>query len=267
MVKRVTCVLVIAALAAVSVDAVAGDLKSADEVINKYIEAIGGRKALDAVKTRRITGKNSMGPGMEMPMVIEHKKPNKVRIEFTFQGQTAVQAFDGEIGWYTMPFAGKTDPEKMPQEQIEQFKTQSDADGPLVDYAKKGHKVEFVDKEDLEGTEVYKLKVTKKDESVEYYFIDAEYFLPIKVKGTRKMQGTELEFEVTPSDYKKVGGLMIAHKVTQQAVGMPMQSTLTFDKIEINVDIPDSRFAMPKAEKPKAEESDKKSEESDESDG
>jgi len=254
MVKRGMLSLLAATFAVVSVQAVAGEPNTADEVIEKYIEAVGGRKVMENAKTRRITGKNSMGQGMEMPMVMEFKRPDKVRVEFVFQGQTAVQAFDGESGWYVMPFMGKTTPEKMPLEQVNQFKSQSDMDGPLVDYAKKGNKVELVGKEDIEGTEAYKLKVTKQDGSIEYYFLDAEHFLPIKIKGKREMQGTEIEYEVTPGDYKEVGGMMIAHSMTQSAAGMPMTSTLTFDKVEINVDIPDSHFSMPEVEKPKVEE-------------
>jgi len=254
MMKRITLSLLAAVCAVVSAQAVAGDLKTADDVIEKYIEAMGGRKAMENAKTSRATGKNTMGPGMEMPMIVEHKRPGKVRIEFTFQGQTAVQAFDGETGWFVMPFMGKTTPEKMPPEQIDQFKSQADIDGPLVDYAKKGHKVELIGKEDLEGTDVYKLKVTQQDGAIEYYFLDAEHFLPIKIKGKREMQGSEVEFEATPGDYKEVGGLMLPHSMTNSVAGMPMKSTLTFEKIEINVDIPDSRFAMPEVEKPKVAE-------------
>ena len=257
MVKRVMLSLLVAVSAVASAEVVAGDLKTADDVIAKYIEAVGGRKALQNTKTRRATGKNTMGPGMEMPMSMEFKRPNKVRMEFSFQGQTAVQAFDGETAWFVMPFMGKTTPEKMPPEQVDQFKSDADMDGPLVDYAEKGHKVELIGKEDIEGTETYKLKVTKQDGSIVYYFLDAEYFLPIKMKGKRNMQGTEMEFEATFGDYKEVGGVMIAHSVTQKAAGMPANATMTFEKIEVNVDLPDSRFAMPKApaaEKPKVEE-------------
>ncbi len=257
MVKRVTLSLLVAVSAVASAEAVASELKTADEVIAKYIEAVGGRKALKSITTLRATGKNTMGPGMEMPMVIEQKRPGKLRVEITFQGQTAVQAFDGETGWFVMPFMGKTTPEKMPSEQIDQFRSEADMDGPLVDYAKKGHKVELIGKEDIEGTETYKLKVTQQDGSILYFFLDAEYFLPIKIKGKRLMQGTEIEFEATLGDYKEVAGVMIPHSLTQQAAGMGMNSTMTFEKIEVNVDIPDSRFAMPEAkavEKPKVEE-------------
>ena len=135
----------------------AGEPKTADEVIARYIKAIGGRDKLDAIKSMRVTGKTMLGGGMEMPLTVEFKRPNKARIEFSFQGMTGVQAFDGETGWFIMPFMGKTDPEKMPPDQLKDIEDQADLDGPLVDYKKKGHKVELLGTDEVEGSEAYKL--------------------------------------------------------------------------------------------------------------
>lgn len=233
----------------------ADEPKTADDVIAKYIEAIGGREKLDSVKSMRVTGKTVVGGGMEAPLTVEFKRPNKVRVEFSFQGMTGVQAFDGETGWSIMPFMGRTDPEKMPPDQLKMIDDQADMDGPLVDYKKKGHEVELVGKDDIEGTEAYKLKITKKDGAVEYHFLDAEYFLPIQVKGKYKMQGTELEYTVVPGDYKEVNGLLFAHSI-EQRMGAMGGTTMTFEKVEINVKLDDDRFTMPevkKAETPKAD--------------
>jgi len=240
----------------------AADLETADAVVAKYIEAIGGRKAIDAVRTRRRTGKNSMTNGMEIPIVMEFKKPDKVRVEVTMQNMTGIQAFDGKIGWYVMPFSGSSEPVKMPPEQVEQLKSQADLGGPLVDYDDKGHELELVGKEETDGTEAYKLKLKRKDGGVEYHFLDAEHFLPIKITGKQDYQGTAMEYEKIPSDYKKVGDLLLAHSIKQQMVGMPMSATLTFEKIEHNVDLPDERFEMPK---PKTNQSEKSKETQDKS--
>lgn len=224
----------------------AGDLKTADEVITKYIEALGGRKALDAIKTIRMTGKNVMTGGMEMPITVEFKKPSSVRIDITFQGMNMIQAYDGKIGWRIMPFAGNLDPQKMSEDEAAIFESQADLE-PFVDYAKKGHKVKLLGKKDADGSEAYEIALTRKDGTVEHHFFDAEFFLPIKVTGTQKMQGMEMEYDKSLGDYKKVSGVMIAHSITNQAKGNPMAgSTLTFEKTEVNIDIPDSRFAMPK---------------------
>jgi hypothetical protein len=220
----------------------AQDLTTADEVIAKYIEAVGGRSKMDAVKTVKLSGKMSMG-GMEIPVTMNSKRPASVRMDFSVQGMSATQAFDGKVGWSIMPFAGKTDPEKMSDEQMSVIKDQADIDGPLVDYKQKGHQVELAGKDEIEGAEVYKLKLTKKDGGTEYHFIDVEYFLPIKVKGKREYMGTEMEYETIYGDYKEVAGLLMPHSVQQGGGGMG--GTFSVDKIEVNVPIDDREFAMP----------------------
>ncbi len=226
----------------------ADEPKTVDEVIAKHIEAMGGRKNIDAVKSMRVTGKMIVQGGLELAMVIEHKRPDKIRIEIMLQGMTVTRAFDGKSGWFIDPFSGRTDPEKMPPDDVKAIKDQADFDGPLVDYKKKGHQVEFMGKEEEDGSETYKLKVIKKNGNTEYHFLDAEAFLTVKIKGKHSIQGTEIEYEVSPGDYKKVGGLMVPHTIT--ASGGPMgSSTITFEKVEFNVDLPDERFVMPKVKK------------------
>jgi outer membrane lipoprotein-sorting protein len=237
----------------------AGDeaLPSVDEVIAKYIDAIGGRKALDSVKSMRMTGKMVMGGGMEAPLTIEFRRPEKMRMEFTFQGMTGTQAYDGESGWFIMPFTGKTDPEKMPPDMVKEIKRQADFEGPLVDYKKKGNKVEMEGTDELEGTPVYKLKVTRADGDVEHYLIDKDNYIILGTKGARTFQGTPVDFEVTFGDYKEVNGLMLPHSFSQKSsASMDHENTMVIDKIETNVDIPDSRFVMPekKAEPKKSDE-------------
>jgi len=246
-VRLIHCLL--CAAAALPALARADEPKSADEVIAKFIEAIGGQAKLEAIKTQRATGKMVIGGGMmEAPFTTEHKRPNRFRMNFTFQGMTGSRAFDGAMGWSVMPFAGKTDPEKMSEEDVKQLEDQLDMDGPLVDYKKKGHQIELIGKDEIEGAPTYKLKVTKKNGTVEYHYLDAEHFIPIKVKGKVAVQGTEVEFETSLGDYKEVGGVLMAHSIQQQAGGMGGNS-MVLEKIEVNVDLPDSLFTMPEAKK------------------
>lgn len=227
----------------------ADELKTADEIVAKYIQAIGGREKMDAIKTIKSTGKSVFQGGMEASLAIEFKRPNKVRIEFTFQGMTGTQAFDGESGWFIMPFTGKTDPEKMSPDQVKEMESQADFDGPLVDYQKKGHKLELMGKDEAEGSSAYKLKVTKKNGDVEYHFLDAEQFLPIKVAGKREFQGMQMDYEVAFGDYKAVAGMLFAHSIRQKA-GQMGENTMIFEKVEANAPIEDERFVMPKPKPP-----------------
>ena len=219
--------------------------QTVDELIAKNIEAKGGMAKLKAVKSMRATGKMVGGQGMEFPFVMINKRPKSTKIEFTFQGMTGMQVYDGKTAWMSMPFMGKKDPEVMPPDQAKDMEEQADMDGPLVDYKEKGNKVELIGKEQVEGADAYKLKVTLKNGDVRTIYLDAETYLEIKVESKRTVRGTEVEGESYLSDYKEVEGLMIAHVMEQGQKGSPMRQKLVIEKVEINPDIQDAVFAMP----------------------
>ena len=226
--------------------------QTVDEVIAKHLEARGGKDKLVAAQALRTTGKMTMGP-MEAPFTMEWKAPNRLRIEFVVQGQTGIQAFDGQSGWMHMPFMGKAEPEVMPAEAAKDVEEQADFLGPLVDYQSKGHQVELVGKTDVEGTEAYELKITMKGGDVITEYLDAETFLTIKQVRKAKRGDQEVELETTFGAYKEAGGLMLPHsletKVAGAPAGVPGQS-IAVDGYDFSAQIDDSRFAMP--EKPAA---------------
>ncbi len=220
-------------------------LPSADEIIAKNIEAHGGMAKLKAFKTVRMTGKMTVGPGLEIPVVIEAKRPNLSRLEGTFQGMTFVQAYDGKGGWQIMPFQGIREPAPMSPEESKDAEEQSDIDGPLVDYKEKGHSVEVAGKESVEGAPCYKLKVTLKNGDIRYFFIDIDSGLEIRTEGKRKIQGNEMEVESSIGDYKEVAGVMLAHSFDSGVKGSPNRQKLVVDTVEVNAEIADERFKMP----------------------
>lgn len=216
-----------------------------DEIVAKNIEARGGLDKIKAVKTMRLTGRMTIGPGMEAPAVLEIKRPQMMRMDISFQGMTATQAFDGKSGWSINPFQGNPNPEPMSPDDTKDAEEQADMDGSLVDWKAKGHTVELVGKEKLEGTDVFKLKITLKGGDVRYSFIDAESWLEIKGEAKRNIRGTEMETEQTIGDYKEVGGMLLPHSFEGGPKGSPMRQRITIDKIELDVAIDDARFAMP----------------------
>ena len=241
-------------LLALTLPALPATAQTVDELIAKNVEARGGLDKLKSVQTMRMTGKMTMGPGMEAPVTLELKRPNSVRMEFTFQGMTGVQAWDGTSGWAISPFGGKTDPEPMSPEDAKEAEEQADMDGPLVDYKSKGHAVELVGKEKVEGSDAYKIKVSLKNGTVNYSYLDADSYLAIKEESKRTVRGSEVEVESTIGDYKEVGGVLIPHSIQNGAKGRPEKQNIIVDKIELNPPLDDSRFKMPapaKAEPPK----------------
>jgi len=219
--------------------------QSVDDLIAKNLEAKGGLTRMRAVKSLRMTGLITIGPGMEAPVTLEIKRPNMMRLEFTIQGMTGTQAFDGKAGWMLMPFAGSAKPEPMPPDVQDVIAEQADVDGPLVDYKDKGHTVELVGKEAVEGTDTYKIKVTTKKGTVRHFYLDAEYFLEVKEESRRTVRGTEIETDTIYGDYKEVDGLMMAHSIDTGQKGAPQRQKITIQKVELNVDLDDARFKMP----------------------
>lgn len=219
--------------------------QTVDELIAKNITAKGGMEKMKAVSTYRATGKMIAGQGMELPFVMLNKRPNNTRMEFTFQGMTGMQVYDGKTAWMSMPFMGKKEPEVMPADQAKIIEEQADFDGPLVDYKAKGHTVELVGKEQVEGADAYKLKLTLKGGDVRYIYLDAETFLEVKVEAKRTVRGTEVESESFLSDYKEVGGMMMAHVMENGAKGSPQRQKLIIEKVELNPEIDSGLFAMP----------------------
>lgn len=238
---------VLTALFALIICSLAIAQETVEDIIKKNIEARGGYDKIKAVKTVKMTGKQMM-QGIEVPFTIVQKRPNNIRLEATVQGQTLVQAYDGENPWWINPFMGSTDPQKMPEDQAKSILEQSDIDGHLVDYKDKGHTVELIGKEDMEGTEVYKIKVVLKNGEIRYDLIDTEYFLELKTIAKLERQGTELEAETTISDYKEVDGMMIGHSI-ETKVGGNTVSQIVIETIETNVDVDDSIFKMPASDK------------------
>src|SRR5436305_4820309 len=249
MIRKTFACLLLAGL----VSAAAG-AQTVDELIAKNEAARGGLDKLKAVKALRMTGKMEIGQGMEAPFTMEMARPKKVRMEFTLQGMTGIQAFDGQGGWMVMPFMGKKDPEPIAGDDLKNMEDQADFDGPLVDYEEEGHQVELVGKQDLEGTPAYKLKVTKKNGDISYIYLDAEQYLELKVEGKTKMRGQEVEGETTLGNYKEVNGLIFPFSIQSKQKGAPAGAgmSMTIDKIEVNPDVPSSRFEMPKVDKPAA---------------
>src|SRR5712691_3145726 len=117
--------------------------QTVDEIVGKYIKTIGGMEKIQAVKTLRRSGKFIGGGGFEAALLQENKRGNSVREEFSLQGMTGINAYDGKTGWKVEPWNGKKDPESLGEEEMKSIQEDSDFDGPLVNYKQKGNKVEF----------------------------------------------------------------------------------------------------------------------------
>ena len=266
---------------AVGADAPAASAKlSATEIVERNIAARGGLQAWHSVQTMSWTGKMDAGGGsversrrvaegrrghvskmglpdskdagkgdqqVQLPFVMEMKRPGKSRIEVEFAGKTAVQVFDGTNGWKVRPFLNRKEVEVFTADELrsEQGK---DLDGPLVDYAAKGTTVEVEGIEPVEGHDAYKLKLTTKSGAVQHVWIDKQSFLDVKVEGSpRRMDGKMRTVWVYQREFRSVQGVLIPFLLETAVDGYHETHKMIIEKAVVNPKLDDNLFAKPKA--------------------
>jgi outer membrane lipoprotein-sorting protein len=216
--------------------------QTADEIVAKNLKAKGGAEKWKSISSVKMTGKLS-AQGRELPMTVYTKRPNLMRQDITTPAGTAVQAFDGVTPWVIPPGADAA--REITGPPGDAARAGAEFDGPLMDYAAKGHKVELVGTEKVGTAEVYHLKLTRKDGNVEHYYMDANSGLEVKRTAEMDAGGMKQTLESEMLDYKAVDGMMIPHTLKQSVNGSPVMQ-MTIDKIELNAPIDDALFRMPK---------------------
>ena len=223
--------------------------QTAEELVTKNIQARGGMDKIKAVNTVQMKGKIYV-QGINAEVGQEQKRPDMIRQNFTLQGMTQVQAYDGNAAWQIQPFGGKKDPELMGDDDSRDLIEQADIDGPLVDYQAKGNKVEYLGHDTVDGDDAYKLKVTLKNGDILYYYLDPDTYLEIRTEKQQFIRGSVRETEQDLGSYKQVAGVYYPFSVEGGTKNSPNDHVrITFEKIEVNVPIDDSTFKMPALKK------------------
>lgn len=221
--------------------------QTADQIIAKNIAARGGLEKLKAIQSSRVTSTIDQG-SFRATVIQENKRPNMLRTNFLVQGMTAITAYDGSTGWRISPFQGRKDPELIGEDELKSIAENSDIDGPLLDYKAKGHTVEYLGHDEVDGDDAYKLKVTLKSGDVFYYYFDPDTFLEIQREIQIFVRGSVRETVVQFGSYKPVDGVMYPFSVESWPKSNPeARSKSSVQKIEINTSVPDTDFKMPSA--------------------
>jgi outer membrane lipoprotein-sorting protein len=215
-----------------------------NEILDKYFKTIGQEKILK-VQTQVSTGK-VLQMGTELPFKSITKRPNKAYMEMDIEGTSMKMAFDGKNGWAIQPWTGSAEPMDLTGPDLRPVKEMADFEGNLWNYEEKGHKLELLGTEELEGTEVYVLLLTTKDGLVYQYYLDTEKYLTVKMKTKMEISGMETEMVVTMSDYTDVNGYLMPFKHEQSFNGQPGM-TMIFEEVKFNEDIDDAIFSKPAA--------------------
>jgi len=231
-------------LAAVSFFSLASIAQTADEIVNKHIEAVGGREKLSQIKS--VVLQSSMDVmGNSAPMTVTILNGKGYKSEVDFNGQKIVQAFTDKGGWSINPMTGATDAQPMPADQFSAGKSQINVGGPLFDYAARGSKIELAGKEKVGDVDAFKLQLTSADNKVSTYYIDPTTYYLVKTVMTLNMGGQEGEVSVTFSDYRKTDvGYVLPYAIsTTLSQGFTMDATV--NKVDINTEVDPKIFEMP----------------------
>ncbi len=221
---------------------------TAEEIVAKNVEARGGAAALASLKSLRRTGRLVL-PGQNLLITLSEVKerPGRVRQEATYQGLTQVQAWDGEKGWQIQPFEGRKDPAPMSGDDAKPFRLAADLDGPFVDAKAKGHALEYLGTEDVEGTLAHKLRVKLKWGGDVTIWIDPDTWMVIRDLQKSTVRGAEQEVETDYGDYEKAGGVYVPMSEESGSRNSPPASRAKsiYDKAEANVAVAADAFAFP----------------------
>lgn len=215
--------------------------QTADEIIEKYLTAIGGKEKLMQLNTM-VTEGNLSVQGMDIPIKISQEHNKGQRVEIAVMGMTGIIINTPTEGWNFLPFQGQAAPEAMPAEAVKEGADQLDLQSPLMNYKEKGHTVEYLGKEDFDGTECFKLKVIFKGGAEATMFFDPATYYLIKQVTKSKATGQEMTQEQTFSNFTKQDGYVFPFSMT----GMGPGGVVTVTKIEINKTLEGTIFSKPK---------------------
>lgn len=217
--------------------------QTADELMDKSIAAMGGADKLKNLKTAYNEGSIQV-QGQEFPIKIWKVQHEAMRMEFDIMGTNNIQVVTKGGGWSLMPIQGQTDPTPLDSAKAKVMQPQLSINGDIFEYKTEGKKIESLGKENIDGVEAYKLKITSKDGVEAIAYLDPTSFYLIRTKNTVNVQGNTMDVTVKLRDYKKTeDGYAYPSVIEETNSGM----TILITKAEYNKPIDDSIFKMPAA--------------------
>ena len=222
--------------------------QSADEILSKYFQAVGGLDKITSIKTMKTFGR-SPTPYGDVMFTIYQKAPNLYRMEVDVSGTIMIpQAFDGSTAWALNPFGESPNAQKLPEDQALQVADYAELEWAFVNYANKGHSVSLEGKEQIDGLLCYKIKLVKnqfneKEEIVEYHFFDIKSNVPIlsrTISASGPTKGQETDTYI--SDYQELDNGLIQPFYFETKVDGEKSQSISIISIETNVEISDEIF-------------------------
>ncbi|HBE40055.1 MAG TPA: hypothetical protein DDW27_02410 [Bacteroidales bacterium] len=213
--------------------------QSLEEIVKNYtaankLDQVAGKKSI------KITAKMSM-MGMEMPMEIWMKNPNKIKTVMNMSGQEIIQSYDGEKGYSVNPMTGSSQPAEMSPEEVKQLLRNNNFENMLDKYLKNGQ-LEVAGEDAVNGKPVIKVKATLEPGAVSMLYIDKATWMLVKQTMDVTQGGMPATVVTFPSDYMETSGIIMPMKTTTSVSGMEM--VISFTKVEVDIPMDDSIFKL-----------------------
>lgn len=222
----------------------AGYGQTPKEILDKMIDAQGGKKALMALKDSTIIANvDLIQQNMSGSLTIYQKEPDKMRWDIEVAGMTFTQAFDGEKGWMINPSTGTA--ELMPEQETKSFRNQALGNDSLLNPEKFGITYAFKGKEKIQDKDYFVLEQSYADGQKVTMYVDPATYLAYKSKAKVTQMGMEVNSETILGDYRKEGDLIMAHSMTVFQNGAEYMR-MAFSKVTFNTGLQDSLFKMSK---------------------
>ncbi len=232
----------------------AASAQTADELVAKNLAAKGGAAKLEALRSLRFKGKVLFPGDFELTYQETRARgasADQVRLDMAVQGMTIMQGYDGSGGWRVNPFEGRRDSERMSADEARSLADAALLDGPLHNARRAGSTIAYLGREDFDGTNAYKLKVTERDGDEFVYLLDPDTMLEIKVTETRKLRGAPQVTEYELGDYERVGGVYYPMSIQSWSQGNSNQrQQISIASAEVNPQIDQALFAEPRGGPP-----------------
>jgi hypothetical protein len=225
--------------------------ETAQELVAKNLAARGGAEKVAAVHTYVTKGELRFPGDFKLAYtetrMCSDPKTCSDRVDASLQGLTLVQAYNGKLGWRINPFEGRKDASQMGTDEARSLADEAIIQGALLSAAIRGSSVDYLGREDIDGTLTYKLRVSQKDGTVYTYYLDPDVFLEIRVLERRTIRGSEQETETDLGDYELVHGVYFPFSIASGPLNSPAanKQVITVKSAEANVAVDPAIFQIP----------------------
>lgn len=215
---------------------------SAEQIIDRYVDAMGGRAALSEIRSVRLTCLIEYPDGTSNNLVVLKRKPNLSRIVIENPTRRIIQAYDGEVAWIGRQDASGSAYFPMAEPMRSQFIREATLESPLVSPHFADAQFERIADTEYLGRPFFRIKVTFPEGDYTVFYIDHRDFLERRI--LEYSPEGELIAELVPSDFQKFDGVLFAMRVIRIIEGETV-SALTIRAVEVNIGILEGAFSPP----------------------